>query len=115
MHYNNLAVAHQAVGKVHIALHYYARSLSYVEIIERDNKRSVIEVDGMANLLPTCEILYNTALCAQQAAKFLDSYECMVRCIKASPGLFAKDPLCWLHLAENCIGMYEIISCFIEK
>merc|ERR1712157_187432 len=39
-----------------------------------------------------------------------DSYECMVRCIKASPGLFAKDPLCWLHLAENCIACHSNIK-----
>jgi len=107
VHYNNLAVAYQAVGKVHIALHYYARSLRHLEMIEQNNKESIIDVAGMANPLPTCEILYNTALCAQQATKFLVSYECMARCIKASPRSFAKDPQCWLHLAESCIGSHS--------
>lgn len=106
LHYNNLAIVHQTMGKVNIAMHYYARSLSHVENISRSKHVTQAEKDGIINQIPICQILHNAAICSQQLQHFLAAYECMAICLKASPVYFAKKPRCWLRMAESCIGIH---------
>ena len=113
MYYNNLAMIQQVSGKVNLALHYYACSISHLERVERQSTAGV-ETDGTASQVPTCQVLYNAALCAQQATKYVVAYECLTRCVNCSPNVFCKDPRCWLHLAENCIGK-KIIFFYNKK
>jgi len=105
MHHNNLAIIHQSAGKVHIALHYYVRALSLIERLESFHSRlPTVNINGFASPIPLAEILYNASLCAAQAEKWENSYECMVKCINASPQVFASRSRCWLRVAEACIG-----------
>jgi len=108
-HYNNLAIIHQAAGKFHLAMHYYAKSLGYIERIEKVIKVGnvvTVEKDGTACSVPSSKILFNSSLCAQQTSNFSAAQECMRRCVASSPTTFGEDPFCWLHMAESCIGSY---------
>ena len=110
LYYNNLAIVHQTEGKVHLASHFYAIAIDHMAKSESSENRSEYSsstLDGGALLkrLTTSQILYNAAICAQQGAYFKISYEAMARCVGSSEH-FAKDPQCWLHMAESCIGKY---------
>ena len=107
-HFNNLAIIHQKAGKLHLAMHYYSRSLGYVENMEHEGNRFMVENDGIASPIPLSQILFNAAICAQQLANFSGAHECMKRCVSASPLLFGMDPFCWLHMGESCINSHVI-------
>jgi hypothetical protein len=115
---NNLGLIHQASGKVHLALHYYAKALAELERMEQVPKMRTdgsigFEPDlGVVNLLhlTTSQVLVNTAICAQQARNFVTGYECMARCVMASKVLFYNIPRFWLNMAESCIGIHAELS-----
>jgi hypothetical protein len=115
---NNLGLIHQSSGKLHLALHYYARALSELERMEQlqTTMNGVImgfEPNvGIAHSLhlTTSQVLINTAICAQQARNFVTGYECMARCVMACQALFYDRPWFWLNMAESCIGIHAELS-----
>lgn len=106
LHFNNLGILHQNSGKVHIALHYFSKALSVLYQIGQREYSNFLEdeVNSCFFLPPTLEVLYNTSLCAFLAKQWINSYECMAKCVSASPNLYALRPKCWLRMAEACIG-----------
>jgi len=105
-HFNNLAIIHQAAGKLHLAMHYYSRSLGHVERAEKQVNSMIVEKDGVASPVPLSQILFNASLCAQRLSNFSLAHECMKRCVEHSPSSFGKDPFCWLHMGESCINSH---------
>ena len=111
IYYNNLGILHQSSGKVHIAMHYFMKALSCIERLEKQLKilsTTSFELDGTIGIIPKHDILYNTALCANQVpgnknAKI--AYECMAKCVRGSH-TFRKRPRCWLRMAESCVGKF---------
>jgi CCR4-NOT transcription complex subunit 10 len=107
VHFNNLGILHQSIGKLHIALHYFNKALGVLCQIEH-NQRSDFPYEEVNQnsfyLHSTLAILYNVSLCAFQAKQWMASYECMAKCVISSPNLYALRPKCWLQMAEACIG-----------
>lgn len=118
VHFNNLGILHQSIGKSHIALHYFSRALGVLCQIghqqQQYNQQSYYpseEENKYCYFSPlTLDILYNASLCAFQAKQWMNSYECMAKCVVSSPNLYAKRPKCWLLMAEACIG--ELTNAF---
>ncbi len=109
-HFNNLAIIHQAAGKLHLAMHYYSRSLGHVERAEKQVTSMIVEKDGVVSPVPLSQILFNASLCAQQLSNFPLAHECMRRCVEHSPSSFGKDPFCWLHMGESCINSHVTLK-----
>jgi len=107
VHFNNLGILHQSIGKLHIALHYFNKALGVLCQIEHNQRSDYSYEEVKQNsfyLHPTLAILYNVSLCAFQARQWMSSYECMAKCVMSSPNLYALRPKCWLRMAEACIG-----------
>jgi len=116
IYFNNLALVHQAEGKVHIASHYYSLALCCMERIHKldGNKSTLLRIgdnpnfwsDGVARPNISAEILNNTSICAFQANNFKIAYECMARCVMMSPDVFGKRARCWLRMGQSSIGIH---------
>jgi len=109
LHFNNLGILHQNSGKVHIALHYFSKALSVLyQIGQREYSNcSEDDVNSCFFLPPTLEVLYNASLCAFHVKQWINSYECMAKCVSSSPNLYALRPKCWLRMAEACIALHR--------
>ena len=112
IYYNNLAMVHQSAGKIHVALHYYAYAISYMENVQLPND-NYFWSDGVARPNVTADILNNISLCAFQAHDYKRAYECMARCVTLSPSIFRERARCWLRMAQSLIGRFCVPEFFV--
>ena len=126
IHFSNLGNVLQSTGRLHMAMLYYQKALNLVNKLSstsysndknsKKNKKNsspknsplakfCLTQDGMVRTIPAHDILHNTAICALQLQNWKTAYECMGKCVRFSPNIFAKRPRCWLRIAECCIGM----------
>lgn len=107
LHNNNIAVVHQAAGHIYLAMHYYSHAIEFMEKANSKAQDISFESDGTIKQIPVAQIFHNAAVCAQHVHNFTSAYECMTRCIEASPDVFAQIPSTWLLLGESCIGLMQ--------
>lgn len=100
IHANNLAVVYETIGKRHLALHTLAKAL------RAKSDDTIFYPDGTARPDQGLLVVYNATICALEARNFVSAYECMAACLVRSD-VFRQRPLCWLRLAEACIGVFS--------
>jgi tetratricopeptide (TPR) repeat protein len=105
---NNMGLVYQSARQFHLALHYYALALSFIEIPENETDDTqvngvTLHRDGTVQQISVEQLLYNTAICSQACGNYVGSCECMIRFIQLSKKC-SKHPFPWLHLSESYIG-----------
>ncbi len=102
LYYNNMGCLHHKLGKHHVALHYFQKSLQ-----EQGNSPGMEDgrrqQDGHLSGNIYCEILYNTGLQLQQTGRPVSA----LRCFDQASLQFCDRPLLWLRMAECCLSIHS--------
>lgn len=100
--YNNIGVAHYAMGKPNLACHYFQTALKEdlaKTQTKESNEKPLFKIGGSKYH----EIVYNLGLALLQAGKPVQAFECLIVAVRR----FHRNSRLWLRLAECCIMTHK--------
>lgn len=104
--YNNMGVIHHAMGKTHLACHYFRQALKEDQLAVN----SFVKVDGELNrplYAMGCsryhEIMYNLGIALLHANQVTQAFDCLITAVQK----FHRNSRLWLRIAECCITLHK--------